>query len=84
MSDQPSRTPFTPIYAPELTRDANGNILYRECDGHWLPYNGPLLNNQQPVPEQTPQPLGHVPLNDRSRGGPDSPIEHAFQPQARS
>ncbi|KAF8178801.1 hypothetical protein K438DRAFT_1769258 [Mycena galopus ATCC 62051] len=87
MSDQPSRTPFTPIYAPELTRDANGNILYRERDGRWLPYNGPLPNNQQLMPEQTSQPLGHVPVanhslqNDRSRGGPDSPIEHAFQPQ---
>jgi hypothetical protein len=42
MSEQPPRTPFTPVYAPELSRDANGNILYRDPQGRWLPYNGPL------------------------------------------
>ncbi|KAJ7836475.1 hypothetical protein B0H14DRAFT_3460693 [Mycena olivaceomarginata] len=31
--------------------------------------------------EHTAQQLGHVPLNDKSRSGPDSPIEHAFAPQ---
>ncbi|KAF8129104.1 hypothetical protein K438DRAFT_2000003 [Mycena galopus ATCC 62051] len=81
MSEQPPRTPFTPIYAPELSRDGNGNILYRDAQGRWLPYNGPLPNQQQAVPEHTTQQLGHVPLNDRSRGGPNSPIEHAFAPQ---
>ncbi|KAJ7843039.1 hypothetical protein B0H13DRAFT_1909568 [Mycena leptocephala] len=89
MSDQPPRTPFTPLYTPELSRDANGNLLYRDQDGRWLPYNGFLpvcsyscsQNQQQAMPEQTPQPLGHVSSNDRSRGGPNSPIEHAFQPQ---
>ncbi|KAF7344772.1 hypothetical protein MVEN_01638200 [Mycena venus] len=81
MSEQPPRTPFTPIYAPEFSRDANGNILYRDAQGRWLPYNGPLPNQQQAMPEYTAQQLGHVPLNDKSRGGPNSPIEHAFAPQ---
>ncbi|KAF7366217.1 hypothetical protein MVEN_00498900 [Mycena venus] len=81
MSEQPPRTPFTPIYAPKFSRDANGNILYRDAQGRWLPYNGPLPNQQQAMPEYTAQQLGHVPLNDKSRGGPNSPIEHAFAPQ---
>ncbi|KAJ7325460.1 hypothetical protein DFH08DRAFT_968688 [Mycena albidolilacea] len=81
MSDQPPRTPFTPLYTPELSRDSNGNRLYRDQDGRWLPYNRLLPNQQQAMPEQTPQSLGHVPLNDRSRGGPNSPIEQVFQPQ---
>ncbi|KAJ7189534.1 hypothetical protein B0H12DRAFT_792765 [Mycena haematopus] len=81
MSDHPPRTPFTPVYAPELSRDANGNLLYRDAQGRWLPYNGPLPSQQQAMPEHSVQPSGHAPLNDRSRGGPSSPIEHAFAPQ---
>ncbi|KAF7345930.1 hypothetical protein MVEN_01615300 [Mycena venus] len=81
MSDQPPRTPFTPLYTPELSRNSKGNLLYRDQDGCWLPYNRLLQNQQHAVPEQTAQSLGHLPLNDRSHGGPNSPIEHAFQPQ---
>ncbi|KAJ7185145.1 hypothetical protein B0H12DRAFT_1246749 [Mycena haematopus] len=33
------------------------------------------------MPEHSAQLIGHAPLNDRSRGGPSSPIEHAFAPQ---
>ncbi|KAJ7201958.1 hypothetical protein B0H12DRAFT_1244114 [Mycena haematopus] len=81
MSDHPPRTPFTPAYTPELSRDANGNLLYRDAQGRRLPYNGPLPSQQQAMPEHSAQPIGHAPLNDRSRGGPSSPIEHAFAPQ---
>ncbi|KAJ7867674.1 hypothetical protein B0H14DRAFT_2730640 [Mycena olivaceomarginata] len=84
MSEQPPRTPFTPIYTPELSRDANGNFLYRDAQGHWLPYNGPLPSQQQAMSEHTAQQLGHIPANDRSRGGPSSPIEHAFAPQVHT
>ncbi|KAF8177117.1 hypothetical protein K438DRAFT_1770230 [Mycena galopus ATCC 62051] len=81
MSEQPPHTPFTLMYAPELSCNTNGNILYRDAQGCWLPYNGPLLNQPQAMPEHATQQLGHVPLNDRTRGGPSSPIEHAFAPQ---
>ncbi|KAJ7806818.1 hypothetical protein B0H13DRAFT_2386855 [Mycena leptocephala] len=29
--EQPPRTPFTPLYTAELSRDANGNLLYRDA-----------------------------------------------------
>ncbi|KAJ6447991.1 hypothetical protein C8R45DRAFT_1134637 [Mycena sanguinolenta] len=81
MSEQPPRTPFTPLYTPELSRDANGIILYCDAQGNWLSYNGPLPTLQQPMPERTgPQP-SYVPQNNLSHGGPSSPIEHAFPQQ---
>ncbi|KAJ7431990.1 hypothetical protein B0H11DRAFT_1941084 [Mycena galericulata] len=49
MSNQPTnqptnRAPFTPLHPrlPELTRDSEGNILYRDTDGNWRHHNGPL------------------------------------------
>ncbi|KAF8182174.1 hypothetical protein K438DRAFT_2166707 [Mycena galopus ATCC 62051] len=75
MPEQPPRTPFTPMYAPELSRNTNGNILYRDAQGHWLPYNGPLPNQLQAMPEHAIQQLGHVPLN----AGP-IPIDPALLP----
>ncbi|KAF8178381.1 hypothetical protein K438DRAFT_1978006 [Mycena galopus ATCC 62051] len=81
MSDQPPpRTPFTPLYTPELSRDANGTIVYRDAQGRWFPYNGPVPTQQGMQERPTPQP-SHVPVNDLSRRGPSSPIEHAFAPQ---
>jgi hypothetical protein len=39
MLDQPPPcTPFTPLYTPELSHDANSTIVYRDAQ----PYNGPV------------------------------------------
>ncbi|KAJ7860686.1 hypothetical protein B0H14DRAFT_562338 [Mycena olivaceomarginata] len=78
MSNQPNHAPFTPLYSgvPEIHYDGKGNAFYLAPDGRWLPYNGPLTQlMQQAAPAP---PFTQTPLNDKSRGGPDSPIEHAF------
>ncbi|KAK7000755.1 hypothetical protein R3P38DRAFT_3615695 [Favolaschia claudopus] len=93
MSDPPSRPPFTPIRIPELAQDENGNSFYLNPDGQWVPYHGPLPVSSSSSPSflslhltkiQQPPPLQQLPLapetNDLNRGGPHSPIEHAFQP----
>ncbi|KAJ7090118.1 hypothetical protein C8R44DRAFT_892032 [Mycena epipterygia] len=86
MSDQPSsRIPFTQLFnpsIPHLSQDSEGNVFYRETDGRWRPHNGPLppsLLGQAQDPAVHPS--SYVSLHDRNHGGPDSPIEHAFQDQ---
>ncbi|KAJ7437212.1 hypothetical protein B0H11DRAFT_2255560 [Mycena galericulata] len=85
MSNQtPNRVPFAPLHprVPELMRDSEGNVLYREPDGSWRHHNGPLpqsLLGQRP--DQAPEPVhrfGASALIDSSHGAPSSPIEHAF------
>ncbi|KAJ7717306.1 hypothetical protein DFH07DRAFT_973633 [Mycena maculata] len=85
LNQTPNRAPFAPLHpkVPELTRDSQGNVFYRETDGTWRPHNGPLpesLCGQVQGPAQAPlgpQSLYHI-MNDKSHGGPDSPIAHAF------
>ncbi|KAJ7679987.1 hypothetical protein B0H14DRAFT_3681673 [Mycena olivaceomarginata] len=85
MSDQPNCTPFTPLYSviPELSYDSKGNPYSLDPNGHWVPYHGPLPNTRKIGPESTGTPsFIRVPestLENRSRGAPSSPIEHAFQ-----
>ncbi|KAK6997404.1 hypothetical protein R3P38DRAFT_2562441 [Favolaschia claudopus] len=82
MSDPPLHPPFTPIRIPELAQDDNGNFFALNPDGQWVPYHGPIPHpppSQQPpsAPESVNRRL--PPANDLNRGGPHSPIEHAFQ-----
>ncbi|KAJ7457072.1 hypothetical protein FB451DRAFT_1183579 [Mycena latifolia] len=75
---------------PEIVFDSERNPFYRDTDGCWLPYNGPLplsihTEKQQFSQAQHPAmpPPGGTPIvpRDARRDGPDSPIEHAFQEQ---